>query len=202
MPANRLLSLIGSWVLACALVPGASANAAASPRAGVGATALEQALAAAASYWRNTPCQGAVTILWQSTVPPSPVQGTTTEAWVSFQTPLGPQDYSAPPSTYSECELNISLERWPSLAAAGAEGTAFCQMIVHEFGHLEGFADSLAYSPTDVRYPILTAANVPGVCRRTADTEIVAGMTPKLESFEGEARPARRGAAERSRRGR
>jgi hypothetical protein len=196
------LSLIGSWVLACALVPGASAKAAASPRAGVGATALEQALAAAASYWHNTPCQGDVTMLWQSVAPPSPVAGTTTEAWVSFQTPLGPQDFSAPPSTYTECEVHISLKRWPSLAALGAEDAAFCQMIVHEFGHLEGFADSFAYSPTDVRYPILTAANVPGVCRGAADTGIVAGTTPKLKGFEREARPPRRAAAGRLRRGR
>jgi hypothetical protein len=121
---------------------------------------------------------------------------------VSFQTPLGPQDFSAPASTYTECELHISLKRWPSLAAAGVEDTAFCQMTVHEFGHLDGFADSFAYSPTDVRYPILTAANVPGVCRGAADTPIVAGVTPQLEGFERETRPPRGAATGRLRRGR
>jgi hypothetical protein len=118
------------------------------------------------------------------------VGGTTVEAWVSFLTPQGPLDFAAPPQTYSECVVNISRSRWPTRAAAAAEAVVFCQMMVHEFGHLEGYSDSLSYSPTDVRYPILTAANVPDVCRSGAYTPVL--TPPRLHGFERPRPVARR----------
>jgi hypothetical protein len=142
-------------------------------------------MAAASSYWGATPCHGDVLVRWQSNVPASPVAGTTIEAWVTFQTPQGPSDFAAPPSTYTECVVNVSRKHWPTLAVAAADHVAFCQMMVHEFGHFEGYSDSLAYSRSDVRYPLLTAANVPAVCHPGAGAGgAMAGAHPQLRGFE------------------
>jgi hypothetical protein len=47
--------------------------------------------------------------------------------------------------------------------------------MVHEFGHFQGYADSMSYAPTDIRYPLLTDANLPAACM----SELPGGSTPQ-----------------------
>lgn len=102
---------------------------------------------------------------WQRNSPSAAIPGTEVEAWVNFQTPGGALDFAAPPSTYTQCTIYISQIVWPSYAATVQAYPQFCQMMVHEYGHFEGYADSTAYPSTDIRYPVLTEANLPAVCR-------------------------------------
>jgi hypothetical protein len=127
----------------------------------------------AESYWGDVPCGGQVTVQWQSLTPPPALPGTEVEAWVTFQTPAGPLDFAEPPSTYSSCVVNISSILWPSYTTEVEAYPQFCEMIVHEFGHFEGYADSTSYPSSDIRYPLLTDANLPGAC----DYELTSAAT-------------------------
>ena len=119
----------------------------------------------AEEFWGNAPCAGQVAVQWQLNSPPAAIPGTEVEAWVNFQTPGGQLDFAASPSTYTQCTVFISQIVWPSYATTVQAYPQFCQMMVHEYGHFEGYADSTTYPSTDIRYPILTEANLPAVCR-------------------------------------
>jgi hypothetical protein len=119
---------------------------------------------AAENYWGNTPCAGQITIAWQQSTPAPAQPGTEVEAWVTFQTPDGPLDFGAAPATYTQCIVYISTTTWPTYASTVQAYPQFCQMMVHEFGHFRGYADSMSYQPSDIRYPLLTDANLPAVC--------------------------------------
>lgn len=119
----------------------------------------------ATAYWRSTPCDGEIAVQWRSTTPPPALPGTEVEAWVTFETPLGPTNFAASPSTYTDCTVYISLASWPTYDSIVETYPEFCQMMIHEYGHFEGYADSTSYPPSDLRYPLLTDANLPGVCR-------------------------------------
>jgi hypothetical protein len=119
---------------------------------------------AAEKFWGNTPCDGQIAVSWQQ-ITPSPAQpGTEVEAWVTFQTPLGELDFAAAPSTYTACTVYISMNVWPTYASTIAAYPQFCQMMIHEFGHFQGYADSMSYPPSDIRYPLLTDTNLPALC--------------------------------------
>jgi hypothetical protein len=118
----------------------------------------------AETYWKNVPCDGQIGIQWQSSTPTPALAGTEVEAWVTFETPLGQTDFLAGASTYTDCEVNISSNAWPTHASTIEAYPEFCQMMIHEFGHFQGYADSLSYPPSDIRYPLLTQANLPAVC--------------------------------------
>jgi hypothetical protein len=126
---------------------------------------LGMAQRAAEEFWGSTPCNGQVTVLWQAQRPSPAIAGTEVEAWVSFQTPLGPLNFKAAPSSYTDCVIDISLASWPSYDATIEAYPQFCQMITHEYGHFEGYADSTLYAPSDLRFPLLTEANLPPICR-------------------------------------
>lgn len=144
---------------------GASALGATAARA-LSPEPLGLAQHAAEEVWGNAPCGGQVAVLWQQGSPPPAIPGTEVEAWVTFQTPDGVLDFAAPPSTYSQCTVYINQLLWPSYESTVQAYPQFCQMIVHEYGHFEGYADSTKlYRPTDIRYPVLTEANLPVPCR-------------------------------------
>ncbi|MHB8492579.1 MAG: hypothetical protein ACYDA6_10270 [Solirubrobacteraceae bacterium] len=139
------------------------------PQAHAGAQAptpwpLSNALAAARAYWRAPACAGHVAVRFADDPPPSPAAGMEVVAWVTFDTPLGPESFSASPATFSGCTVNVSSRRWTGEAAAAEDYARFCQMMVHEVGHLLGWPDSRAYGARDIRYPVLSAANLPSVC--------------------------------------
>jgi hypothetical protein len=152
-----LLALLAATIWLCL-------SAAASPAA-VLPNPLALAERAAGDYWGNVPCSGQIIVLWQQSTPPPAIPGTEVEAWVNFETPGGPQDYAEPNSTYTQCTVNISSQTWPSFDSTVETYPQFCQMIVHEFGHFEGYIDSDSYGPADIRYPIMSSENLPGVCR-------------------------------------
>lgn len=140
-----------------------------------GATPNPLALAqrAAEQFWGNAPCAGRITVQWQQDSPPAAIAGTEVEAWVNFQTPGGALDFAAPPSSYSQCTVYVSQIVWPSYASTVQAYPQFCQMMVHEYGHFEGYPDSTtAYPPSDIRYPVLTEANLPVVCRYELDSPV------------------------------
>lgn len=120
----------------------------------------------AEEVWGNAPCAGQVSVQWRKESPPPAIPGTEVEAWVTFQTPGGELDFAAAPATYTQCAVYINQALWPSYASTVQAYPQFCQMIVHEYGHFEGYADSTtAYPPSDIRYPVLTEANLPAPCR-------------------------------------
>jgi hypothetical protein len=119
---------------------------------------------AAETYWGNTPCAGQIAIAWQQNTPAPAQPGTEVEAWVTFQTPLGELDFAAAPATYTDCTVYISTIAWPTYNSTLQAYPQFCEMMVHEFGHFQGYADLMSYPPSDIRYPLLTAANLPAVC--------------------------------------
>ncbi len=152
-----ILIVLGATVILQSLT--ASAALAAPPNP------LALAERAAESYWGNVPCAGQIAVNWRtSTLAPS-IPGTVVEAWVNFETPSGPLDYAAASSTYSGCTININSAVWPSYAATVEAYPQFCQMIVHEFGHFEGYIDSTSYPSSDIRYPLMSPDNLPSVCK-------------------------------------
>jgi hypothetical protein len=153
--------ILGAFVLAVLL--GTVACVGAASAAGQDPVGLAEQ--AAKAYWGDSPCNGQVSVQWQTHTPQPALPGTEVEAWVTFQTPLGPTNFAAAPATYTECVVNISRISWPNYDSTVEAYPQFCQMMIHEYGHFEGYADSTSYAPTDLRYPLLTDANLPGACR-------------------------------------
>ncbi|MDE3069164.1 MAG: hypothetical protein KGJ43_00350 [Acidobacteriota bacterium] len=166
-----------AFVLGLVLLLAPQPAAAAAPRA------VASALQAARSYWHAAPCAGKTAVRWSSDPPASPVAGTEVVAWVTFETPRGPESFAAAPADFTACTVHVSRARWADPAAGAADYPRFCQMMVHEVGHLLGWADSLSYAPSDIRYPVLSAANMPAVCSRPMRGPGAGGPAPD-RSFE------------------
>jgi hypothetical protein len=132
------------------------------PRA-VQPIALTQAEAAAIAYWGGVPCAGHVRIAYapQSTAPDNDTGGVATPplwAWATFQTPTGPDQYHADPTSYSDCVVTINQDRWPP-REQNADFPDFCGLMVHEYGHFFGHPDLTTDSPSSITYPMIGPAN-------------------------------------------
>lgn len=119
---------------------------------------ITRALNTAQHYWGPTRCQGPIEVD-RNTNPPTPATpGTEVQAWVLFSgIPGGFLNWNSP--TYNDCIINLTpnalADPWPE----------FCQIMLHEYGHFLGWADSTtAYPPTDIRYPVMTLENRPRIC--------------------------------------
>jgi hypothetical protein len=123
---------------------------------------IERALTASEVYWGTSRCQGPIVVTENPQTPSPAIPGTEVEAWVLFETPEGFMDWSSP--TYSSCTINLSESTWPNERAMKLTYPEFCQVMVHEYGHFVGFADSTSYPITDIRYPVMSQANVPTIC--------------------------------------
>lgn len=176
-----VLALCGCVRAAAAAAPAARAPAASPPPARHPG-APGRALATAERFWKDAPCGGAVAMRWRAHAPRSPVTGTVVEGWARFQTPLGPDDFAASPGTFSDCTVNLSLSRWPGGKVSRAGYPGFCELVVHEVGHLVGWPDDYNDPPSDIRYPVMSAANMPAVC---ADDGAIPGRAHRVGSFEG-----------------
>jgi hypothetical protein len=122
------------------------------------------AAAVAESYWGAVPCGGHVTLLADRPL----VAGlsSSTDGWVMFNSSLGPDNLSAPATSYTSCVITLAHWRWTSWTDMESDWGMFCLTVVHEMGHLLGHKHSLV--PGSVMAPVFTSdANVPAACNAT-----------------------------------
>ena len=113
-------------------------------------------------YWGAVPCGGQVAVLSAQPLPTG--TDATTDAWVTFESPLGTNDLQASASTYTACTISLAAWQWPTRARQAADWNMLCLTVVHELGHLLGHAHSLA--PGSVMAAVFTDEdNVPAICR-------------------------------------
>lgn len=123
-----------------------------------------RAVRAARAYWGPSRCSQTLVVIQSPQTPPAAIGGTEVLAWVTFETPLGPLNWSSP--TYSDCIINLARP------ARSFDWQALCQIILHEYGHLVGWPDSLSFPITDIRYPVLSEANLPPPCTNPTPTRM------------------------------
>ena len=117
---------------------------------------------AAARYWGAVPCGGQVKLVARR--PLAPGLGPNTGAWVTFDTPLGANNLSAPASSYRNCTIAFARHRWPTTASMRADWGIFCATMTHELGHLLGHAHEETRG--SVMVPVFSDySSVPAVCK-------------------------------------
>lgn len=164
MPARSTLALL----IALALPAPASAH-----RAIVDSDPVSEAVARAVAYWGGAPCAGSVAVVSGSSgeAPPAGVNapspaGSRAAMWATWLTPAGANQFTQPPSTFSDCVVHIDSGVWPSWLADDRDFSAFCKEMLHEYGHLEGHPDAGAL-PGTIEYERPDLAHVP-LCERYA----------------------------------
>ena len=109
------------------------------------------------------PCGGQIKVLAQR--PLAPGVDPDTDAWVTFDTPLGANNLAAPASTYTNCTIAFARRRWPTAASMRADWGIFCATMTHELGHLLGHAHD--ETPGSVMAPVFTDySSVPAAAAR------------------------------------
>jgi matrixin len=155
-PRSALPALVAIVLLA---LPGTAQASSARAKT---VTPLSAASAVAARFWAATPCGDHIALRTRSALP----AGLTAEsdAWVTFSSPLGANNLTAPASTYGDCTISFGRARWPTTASLREDWDMFCMTMVHEYGHLLGHAHDL--TPGSVMAPIFTDySSEPASCR-------------------------------------
>ncbi len=159
-----LRRLLIAAVLAATLVVPATAGAAergAKPQAKA-PTPLDVAAAVGRRYWGAVPCGGQIKVLARR--PLAPGLDPNSDAWVTFDSPLGANNLAAPASSYTHCTIVFARRRWPTTASMRADWGIFCATMTHELGHLLGHPHD--ETPGSVMAPVFTDySSVPASCR-------------------------------------
>jgi hypothetical protein len=122
-----------------------------------------EATARAQAYWHTVPC-GQVPIVAAPEIPAG------APADVAMWTNLV-SAFESPPS----CPIYVNAKMWPSWRIDDEHFELFCKLMVHEYGHLEGYADANA-TPGTVEYIDPAQAVVP-LCEQFRLVYFEAGRT-------------------------
>ena len=108
------------------------------------------------------PCNGKIKVLAQR--PLAAGVDPLTDAWVTFDTPLGANNLAAPASTYTNCTISFARWRWQTAASMREDWDILCTTMTHELGHLLGHVHDAA--PGSVMAPLFTDySSVPRICK-------------------------------------
>lgn len=125
-------------------------------------TPLQVAAEAGARGWGAVPCGGQIKLVARR--PLAAGLAPDTDAWVTFDTPLGANNLTAPASSYRNCTIAFARRRWPTTASMRADWGIFCATMTHELGHLLGRAHEETRG--SVMVPVFADySSVPAVCK-------------------------------------